>query len=330
MSAYRLFGAQTSPYSLKVRSFLRYKKLPFDWVERSGASQDEFATNAPTPSIPLLISPQNEASQDSTAILARLDALHPEPPGQPLDPGLAALSLLIEDYADEWVNKLMFHYRWSASPDREGAAERVLEQLMQGRKPKDRAGALRQIMERMGDRLPLVGADAVNAPVLKASFRRLVTLLNAHLQEHLCLFGGHPCIADFALAAQLSQMLADPTPAEILHSEGPFVTAWCEFMESPTAGAPFADLPALMPTLLPLLRDEVCAAWLPWAASNTQGTARRRKVTAVDLADGTFSQTTQRYAGLSFKAVKASLAKVKERSALDTLIEGAGARGYLE
>lgn len=330
MNNYRLFGADTSPYSVKVRSFLRYKKVGFDWVQRSAASEPEFTRQAAVPSVPLLISPENESSQDSTAMLARLEAAHPGPPAQPADPALAALSLLIEDYADEWVNKMMFLYRWSASPDREGAAERVLDQLLAGRKPKDRAAALRQVMERMADRLPIVGANGENAGVLKASFRRLLALLDAHLKQHLCLFGGHPSIADFALAAQLSQMLADPTPGDMIREEAPFVAAWCEFMEAPAAGAPFADLDALAPTLLPLLRDELARAYLPWAHANMQGTSRRRKLTALDLADGHFEQTTQRYAGHSFKAVRAALAAVKPRAALDTLLDAAGARPYLD
>ena len=34
MTAYRLFGAETSPYSVKVRSFLKYKGVEFEWIGR--------------------------------------------------------------------------------------------------------------------------------------------------------------------------------------------------------------------------------------------------------------------------------------------------------
>lgn len=329
MSKYRLFGAETSPYSVKVRSYLRYKKVDFDWVTRSSVTEAEFRHHAQVPSVPLLLSPENIGSQDSSAILARLEAEHPEPPAQPDDEGLAGLSLLLEDYADEWVNKIMFHYRWSNSPDREGAAERVLDQLLAGRKPKDRAKALQQVMDGMAGRLPLVGAGGTNGKVLEASFRRLIGLLNEHLKAHLCLFGGHPSFADFALAAQLSQMLSDPTPGEMIRDEAPFVAAWCEFMEAPTAGAPYAELGDLEPTLLPLLREEVSVSFLPWAASNAEGTSRRRKQTNVDLHDGMFSQDTQRYAGQSFKAIKKELGKAKPKRALDALFDAAGAKPFV-
>ena len=54
MTSYRLFGAETSPYSLKVRSFLRYKNADFDWVLRSAATDDEFNKHAILPTVPLL------------------------------------------------------------------------------------------------------------------------------------------------------------------------------------------------------------------------------------------------------------------------------------
>ncbi len=329
MNRYRLFGAETSPYSVKVRSFLRYKKIDFEWITRSAASDPEFAHHTQSASVPLLISPDNAASQDSSAILVRLEADHPEPAGQPTDDALAGLSLLLEDYADEWVNKAMFHYRWTNSPDRENAAERVLDQLLGGRKAKDRAAALHQVMDSMTGRLPLVGVGGSNGKVIEASFRRLVHLLNEHLKAHLCLLGGHPSFADFALAAQLNQMLADPTPGTMIRDEAPFVAAWCEFMEAPSAGAPYASLEDLSPTLLPLLREELAVAYLPWAAANAEGTSRRRKLTKVELAEGDFEQSTQRYAGLSFKAIRKDLARAAPKKALDPVFDAAGAKPFI-
>ena len=38
---YRIFGAEMSPYSVKVRSYFRYKAIPHQWVLRNAASQAE-------------------------------------------------------------------------------------------------------------------------------------------------------------------------------------------------------------------------------------------------------------------------------------------------
>src|SRR5262245_54822487 len=132
MSVYRLFGSELSPYSVKVRSYFRYKKIPHEWVLRSSANQQEFQRYAKLPLIPLVVTPEDQGFQDSTPILERFEKLHPEQSIHPADPALAFLSALIEEYADEWGNKPMFHYRWTYEPDQQSAAERIARQMMPG------------------------------------------------------------------------------------------------------------------------------------------------------------------------------------------------------
>ena len=121
MSAYRLFGAETSPYSLKVRSFLRYKGIEFEWITRSRETETDFRALARHATVPLLVSPDRPVSQESTRMLFALENASPEPSAIPDDPALTALSLILEDYGDEWLNKCMFQQRWSGKPDRDQA-----------------------------------------------------------------------------------------------------------------------------------------------------------------------------------------------------------------
>ncbi len=39
---YRIYGSELSPYSVKVRSFFRYKNLNHEWIPRSPTVQSEF------------------------------------------------------------------------------------------------------------------------------------------------------------------------------------------------------------------------------------------------------------------------------------------------
>ncbi len=328
MTAYRLFGAETSPYSLKVRSALRYKGIAFEWAARSISNEDEFRTLAKVPTVPLLVMPGRAPCQDSTAILSVLEASHPHPPGQPDDPALALLSLLLEEYADEWLNKCMFQQRWGQLPDREAAALRVLTQLHDGKRPRAHKAPAKRIADRMMARLSLIGADAENAGTLETSYRRFALRLNAHLKEFLFIFGGHPSAADFSVAAQFQQMLTDPTPAAWLNERAPFVVAWCQNMDDPKAGGPFAELAKLTPTLLPIFQSEVAKTFLPWAFANAASAQRERKRFSVTLQDGLFEQSTQTYAAFSYSKIRDMILAAAGNESLSSFLEAAGATEY--
>ena len=323
MADYRLYGAETSPYSEKVRAVLRYKGVDFDWVSRSVATEADFRALAAVPTVPLLISPEKVARQDSTAMLASLEADHPEPSTVPDDPACAALALILEDYGDEWLNKAMFNARWGQSPDREAAAQRLLEQLFAGNPPAARAEEAEKIADRMSGRLPLVGAGGSNGEILQKSFQSFAELLNAHLKETLFIFGGRPSAADFSLAAQFQQMLSDPTPGQWLRERTPFVAEWCEFMSSPKASGDFKTLAELEPTLLPLVKQDVAKTYLVWAAANSENASKRRKKLKVDILGGTFEQDTQKYAAKAFKSVSKAVGKLNAGKVLDGFFKAA-------
>ena len=106
-----------APYSVKVRSYFRYKQLPHAaGCVRTPDVEDEFARYAKLPLIPLVVTPEGRGIQASTPIIEQLEARHPEPSIHPPDPAAAFISALIEEYADEWGNKPMFHYRSFCGP----------------------------------------------------------------------------------------------------------------------------------------------------------------------------------------------------------------------
>ena len=52
-SAYRIFGSEMSPYSIKVRSYFRYKGLPHEWIARRAENDEEYRRYARLPINPL-------------------------------------------------------------------------------------------------------------------------------------------------------------------------------------------------------------------------------------------------------------------------------------
>ena len=266
--SYRIFGSELSPYSVKVRSYFRYKNLPHEWIARSPAVQAEFQKYAKLPLVPLVVTPEGEGLQDSTPIIERFEAIQPQPSILPDDLALAFISALLEEYGDEWGNKWMFHYRWRYQPDAWATAERIALQMMGAQGTLAVAQARAAVAERMTGRLGFVGSNERTQPTIEASFKLALGLLEAHLQARPFLLGGRPALADFGLWGQFYEAATDPTPGAVMRASAPKVMAWVQRMLSPRNEGSFEAWPALAPTLMPLLKEEVAGLFLPWSTAN--------------------------------------------------------------
>ena len=321
---YRIYGSELSPYSVKVRSFFRYKNLDHDWIPRSPAVQSEFQKYAKLPLVPLVVTPGGEGIQDSTPILERFEASHPDPSVTPADPALAFVSALLEEYGDEWGNKWMFHYRWRYQPDVWSTAERIAQQMMGAQGTLAVAQARAAVAERMMGRLGFVGSNEKTQPLIEASFDRALSLIEAHLASRPYLLGGRPAMADFGLWAQLYEAATDPTPGAIMREAAPNVMAWLQRMLAPRAEGEFESLSALVPTLMPLLREEVGALFLPWSAANAAAIAAGEKSFTLSLAGAEWTQEPQKYHARSLAEIRRKFATVKGAPGLASLLAESG------
>jgi glutathione S-transferase len=326
---YRIFGAELSPYSVKVRSYFRYKGIPHQWVVRTVQNQAEFERHATLPLIPLVIAPDGTAMQDSTPIIERLEAQFPEPSIHPPDPAAAFVSALLEEYGDEWGNKPMFHYRWFYQADQESGAERIAASMNPEATGELLDGIRAAVKGRMIPRLEFVGSSAATKDQIEGSFLRQIAILERHLAGRAFLFGGRPAFGDFGLAAQLYECWSDPTPGAIIRARTPRVQAWIERMLAPQAAGDWEPWQALEATLLPLLRDEVAGVFFPWSAANARALAAGEKEFTVELGGKPFTQETQKYHAKSLAALRARYAALGERAALDAALERAGCRRWL-
>jgi glutathione S-transferase len=326
---YRIFGSELSPYSVKVRSYFRYKKIPHTWVIRNALSEEEFQRYARLPLVPLVVMPDAKGIQDSTPIIEHFEALHLEPSIHPEDAACAFLSALVEEYADEWGNKPMFHYRWFYEADRNSAGERIARSLMPGAAEDAIPGMIEMIRRRMVPRLPFVGSSEKTKNTIEGSFRRQIAILDRHLEGRKYLFGDRPALADFGLFAQLHQCATDPTPGAILAAEAPRVLVWTRRMMDPAREGPFERWDALVRTLLPLLRDEIGGLFLPWSTANAAALATGEKEFTVTLEGRPFTQETQKYHAKSLAALRARYAAVHDKPALDPVLREAGCLKWL-
>jgi len=326
----RLIGLEMSPYTLKVRSYLRYKQIPFDWITRTRKNEALFQKYARVQLIPLVLFSDDDAMQDSTPIIERLEAEHPEPSIHPGEPAARFVSELLEEFGDEWCNKLMFQYRWGPKEDARSAAKRITASMLTGFPWK----ALRPIMvpfmiRRMVPRMAFAGANATNAPHLERSWFRTVELLEAHLERHPYLFGGRPAFADFGIWGNLNQAYSDPTCGRHLTRNAPAVVRWIEQMDSPTAQGDFESLTTLLPSLRPLLEEQVAGRFLPWSVANARALEAGEQQTTLEFDGLPYAQKTFKYHAWSLEQLKKKLGRASDDAVLRNVLAETGCAPYL-
>jgi hypothetical protein len=175
----------------------------------------------------------------------------------------------------------------------------------------------------MTGRLGFVGSNATTQPVIEASFKRALEILNGHLAARPYLLGGRPAMADFGLWGQFYEAATDPTPGAIMRALAPNVMAWVQRMVSPKAEGPFETWPALSAGLMPLLTEEVGRLFLPWSAANDEAIVKGEKSFTMTLAGAQWTQEPQRYHARSLQEIRRKYAAAKS-GALDEVLEKTG------
>ena len=225
-----LVGAPGSPYTRKMLAWLRFKRIPYaiDWSNR------KINEGYPAPKvslIPTFYLPDDngeiEAVVDSTPIIKRLNVEFPARSTTPPHPITRFLSDLVEDYADEWLTKIMFHYRWAFEEDAKNAGS-LLPFFRNIQVDDSQASALEAAFtDRQINRLYVVGSNEVTRPIIEASYIRIIDILDKLVQRNEFVLGARPCPADFGIFGQFTQLSQiEPTSLAILTKRSQRVRAW--------------------------------------------------------------------------------------------------------
>jgi glutathione S-transferase len=261
-----LMGVPGSPYTRKMLALLRYRQIPYRLLLGSNVQGGEIA-GLPQPKVSLLptfflrgANGSLEAVTDSTPLIRHFEIAYPDRRAVPDDPALALIDALIEDFADEWLTKAMFHYRWAYGADIAKAGA-VLPTW--SRPPMSDAELSRHassIRERQIARLRYVGSNETTGPVIEASYERFLDAFEDHLRSHRFLLGARPGASDFGVFGQLTQLAHfDPTCMAVTLQRAPRVYGWVGSVEDLSGLQPLAsdwfDVAGLPPTVTALLNE---------------------------------------------------------------------------
>ena len=222
---YRLIGSTASPYAIKLRALMRYRKLPFDWVLMTKALRKQTQHLRPN-LIPVLQYPDGTFRAETTTLAYDLETRHTERSAIPPDRAVAFVCDLLEDLADEWAVKPLFLYRWWDPQDQAYVSRWAGEEWSTSDAETGSPEEIEEFRRRQISRMPILGATAENKPLLEQSYLRILAAFEPHVGMARYLFGSRPSLADFAWFGQLSEMATDPTPMRIMRERAPFTDYW--------------------------------------------------------------------------------------------------------
>ena len=331
-----LIGATPSPYTHKMVALLRYRQIPSS-ITWSMPEQILPALGIAPPKPALLptfiFNDENgdaKAVCDSTPIIRRLEDDFPARSVLPTDPALAFIDYLLEDFADEWCTKYMFHYRWYPEADADNAGTLLPLGYNVSLSDEQHRHFKEHFSQRQIGRLYVVGSNDITAPIIDASYRRFLAAMEAHLAEQPFMLGNRPGAGDFALYGQLTQLVGfDPTPRAIAHQVSARTVAWVDQMADLSGfdvqETQWTSLEQQAESLRGLL-NEVGRMYAPALLANALAFQAAEKSWQAAIDGATWSQQTFPYQVKCLKWINQGYLSLssEDRARVDRVLEGTG------
>lgn len=317
---YIIHGAPFSLFTRKLEAALRFYDLPFR-LENAGIGDDGRAgKRADTHQIPVLHTPENWMIADTTPILELLDGRVPSRRLFPTGP-LGVLVHIVEEVLDEWVARVMVHFRWHYAEN----TRHIVGQFLG-----------REVTLEEASEFPLAkwGPRACRATGTEQEFHQqaaedeyfaLLGVLETQLGETAYALGNRPTGVDTILLGGLrAHTNADPLPDLRAY---PHCIAWAQGGADLWKGdgrlAPFPESTAFAAHVLNLAREQ----YVPFLLGNAEALATSQKAFSVETHGQTASYLARPYPEKSREMVKDRIRyrlDLDERLQVEAWLESAG------
>ena len=328
-----LSGAPGSPYTRKMLAVLRYRHIPYRFL----LTGHDFPKELPAPKVALLPTfylkedgGAYQAAVDSTPLIRRFEQAFSGRAVVPSDPVIEFIDYLLEDYADEWLTKAMFHYRWYHEDDISRAAA-ILPRWRGISAPEEQMVKMGEIFaDRQISRLYVVGSNDTTAPVIEASYLRYLEAMKKVLETQPFLMGRRPGGSDFGVYGQLTQLTHfDPTPMEETFRHAPRVFAWVDLVEDLSGLEPsdgdWMKRDAIPDSIRTLLK-EVGRVYVPALLANAKALMAGADKVETEIDGKPWVQQPFPYQGKCLQWLKEKHAALTpaDRKAVDAVLAGTG------
>ena len=263
---YQLHGVNISYFTGKLEAYMRYKDIPYELINGYDLGKIFFHTGIKK--MPAVETPQGQWLYDTTPTIQWFETIYPDTPITPKNKALAFVSLLLEDYGDEWLWRPAMWWRWMPPVSRRALGTRIMKGAL-GAPALWWYFAQRQSREWLwGDGMTKDNSDAVRDIYFKE-----LEFLESIFDKQEFILGSHPSAADFGYFASMFRHFGhDLDPVEIMRSRAPHTYAWLARLWSTKAQALGAKQHWVFPKgrhWTPLL-DRLANDYLPYLKANAE------------------------------------------------------------
>lgn len=262
----KLYGPELSYFTGKLEAVIRFMELPYERLPAGPMSAEPLA--AGVAQVPAVRLADQRWMTDSTPIIGWLNNRYPAHQVVPENPALRFFSLLLEDYADEWLWRPAMHYRWDYE---EGAQLQGRVLIDENAHDMPLPGFLKRHLIRNRQRKLFTKGDGVTPETwdhVEKSYLDTLSQFKCILQDRPYLLGNRPSLADFGFFGPMFRHFSmDPTSARIMRETAPSVYEWVARVWNARSSSTGEMLGVLPDDWLPILRS-IGATYLPYLVAN--------------------------------------------------------------
>ena len=232
-----LYVMDISYFSGKLEMYFRYRNFNFLRIEPTLSELHEIKKKTGTSQVPLVYDRlENVWLRDTTYIIRYMEEKYiPKPCQSPIYPDCAIqqfISLILEDFADEYMWRPAMYMRWEPGVDSKVVSTRFVWEFV------DRSGFVKLLPKSLASSIMIfrqwlfsVFGEGIVEPlqhtIVKSQFYAVMDSLQTILENTPFILGSHPTIADFGLLGPFFRHFSsDPTPRKIMQQQAPEVYEW--------------------------------------------------------------------------------------------------------
>jgi glutathione S-transferase len=218
-AGYVVYGGELSLFTRKLEAAMAFYGADYVREAKTQENAELIERRSGTHQVPVLLTPENWMISDTTPLLEMLDGRFPDramfPPGE-----MGVLVHILEEHFDEWIARVMVHYRWHYPASAKFAAQRM-------------ANGNPEVVKRMLDWGPracrATGTDsAQQRDAAEAEYLRILQAAEKQLNETAFLLGDRPTALDcIVLGGLRAHTHMDPDPKKVT-AQFPTVVDWAE------------------------------------------------------------------------------------------------------